>query len=179
MGTLLHQAWLPSQALLTRISPWKTHSKALLPPTPNRNFTVRSQGRGFGASVPKDKNKKPGINDIQNNQSEAKNGDDDDDEIPQEVFDRMIRRVLFYVGTPMVTGLALLYVLSLLKEHGLYDVPGWLPLTTILISFGTSGLGIGLGTLSTSWDPEVEGSLLGFEEAKKNWPVMWKEGDKR
>ncbi|PWA93032.1 hypothetical protein CTI12_AA075800 [Artemisia annua] len=41
----------------------------------------------------------------------------------------------------------------------------------------TSTLGIAYGTLSTSWDADNKGSILGFEEAKENWVKMWEEDD--
>lgn len=99
----------------------------------------------------------------------------DDDEIPQPVFDRILRRILFTVGVPMASGVGLLSVYDALKRGQGVDVPSWLPLLTILVSFGTSALGIAYGTLSASWDPEKEGSLLGLDEARANWPVLWKE----
>ncbi|KAL5230384.1 hypothetical protein ABZP36_029160 [Zizania latifolia] len=101
--------------------------------------------------------------------------DDDDDELPQPVFDRILRRILFMVGVPMASGVGLLNVYRALEGGQGVTVPSWLPLLTILIAFGTSALGIAFGTLSASWDPEKEGSLLGLDEARANWPVLWKE----
>ncbi|KAH0705142.1 hypothetical protein KY290_009837 [Solanum tuberosum] len=34
-------------------------------------------------------------------------------------------------------------------------------------------LGVSYGIVSSSWDPMREGSTLGWNEAKKNWPVFW------
>ncbi|XP_068651332.1 uncharacterized protein PAM68-like [Aristolochia californica] len=104
-------------------------------------------------------------------------GIDDDDAIPQVVFDRILARTLVSVGIPMASGVGLVYLLAMLKERGVWDVPQWLPFVAVLLSFGTSGLGIAYGTLSTSWDAEKNGSVLGWEEAKQNWPVLWKEED--
>lgn len=98
-----------------------------------------------------------------------------DDELPQVVFDRILRRILFTVGVPMASGVALLNVYDALKRGGGAEVPSWVQLLTILLSFGTSALGIAYGTLSASWDPEKEGSLLGVDEAWTNWPELWKE----
>lgn len=98
-----------------------------------------------------------------------------DDELPQVVFDRILRRILFTVGVPMASGVALLNVYDALKRGGGAEVPSWVQLLTILLSFGTSALGIAYGTLSASWDPEKEGSLLGVDEARTNWPELWKE----
>lgn len=90
----------------------------------------------------------------------------------------MLRRILISVGAPMASGFALLYLEGLVKKGGLWEVPAWLPFLTVLVSFGTSAMGIAYGTLSSSWDPEREGSLLGWEQAQKNWPELWKEEKK-
>ncbi|KAF0929958.1 hypothetical protein E2562_027087 [Oryza meyeriana var. granulata] len=102
-------------------------------------------------------------------------GEEDDDELPQPVFNRILRRIMFMVGVPMASGVGLLNLYGALERGQGVTVPSWLPLLTILIAFGTSALGIAFGTLSASWDPEKEGSLLGLEEARANWPVLWKE----
>ncbi|XP_066388704.1 protein PAM68, chloroplastic-like [Miscanthus floridulus] len=100
---------------------------------------------------------------------------DGDDELPQPMFDRILRRIAFTVGLPMATGVALLNVYDALKRGQGVVVPSWVPLLTILVAFGTSALGIAYGTLSASWDPDKEGSLLGIDEARANWPVLWQE----
>ena len=101
--------------------------------------------------------------------------DGDDDELPQPVFDRILRRIAFTVGLPMASGVALLNVYDALKRGQGVVLPSWVPLLTILVAFGTSALGIAYGTLSASWDPDKEGSLLGIDEAQANWPVLWQE----
>ncbi|KAM0863192.1 hypothetical protein ACQ4PT_044750 [Festuca glaucescens] len=106
-------------------------------------------------------------------------GGGNDDEIPQAVFDRILKRILFTVGIPMASGVALLNVYDALKRGRGVEVPSWVQLLTILLSFGTSALGIAYGTLSASWDPEKEGSLLGIAELQTNWPELWKEDDKK
>ena len=102
-------------------------------------------------------------------------GKDADDEIPQAVFDRILQRILFTVGVPMASGVALLNVYDAVKRGRGVEVASWVQLLTILLSFGTSALGIAYGTLSASWDPDKEGSLLGFDELRTNWPELWKE----
>jgi hypothetical protein len=101
----------------------------------------------------------------------VKQEDNDDDELPQPVFDRILRRILVAVGLPMASGVALLNLYESPKNNQV-EVPSWLSLLTILVSFGTSALGIAYGTLSASWDLEKEGSLLGIKEARANWPVL-------
>ncbi|CAL4931973.1 unnamed protein product [Urochloa decumbens] len=119
---------------------------------------------------------KPAVGSTGARASEKNNaGGEDDDELPQPVFDRILRRILFLVGVPMASGVALLNGYDALKRGQGVEVPAWLPLLTILLAFGTSALGIAYGTLSASWDPEKEGSLLGIDEARANWPVLWEE----
>ncbi|KAK9112709.1 hypothetical protein Scep_020228 [Stephania cephalantha] len=101
----------------------------------------------------------------------------EDDQIAPEVWDRMLKRILVFVGTPMASGVALLVMFSALKEHHVWDVPLWLPLLTTLLCFGLSPIGIAYGTLSTSLDPEKKGSVLGWEEVQRNWPEMWSAED--
>lgn len=101
--------------------------------------------------------------------------DDDDEKIPEAVWERMISRILFSVGAPLGTGFVMMQIFSVIKEQNLWDFPIWLPFLIIFITFGASALGIVYGTLSTSWDPERNGSVLGLEEFQKNWMDMWEE----
>ncbi|KAL0331005.1 UNVERIFIED_CONTAM: protein PAM68, chloroplastic [Sesamum angustifolium] len=63
---------------------------------------------------------------------------------------------------------------GVIPEVGLkIDVPTWVPFIVSFIFFGTALLGVSYGIVSASWDPMREGSLLGWNEAQKNWPVFW------
>ncbi|WOL00137.1 hypothetical protein Cni_G08850 [Canna indica] len=182
MTTLLHQAGLSSPPHIADAapSPRITSSSIITRPhyvnsTSRRSTQLQAQGsRGFGASVT-DKKRKASPDEDDGIYRNA--GEDEDDAIPQAVFNRMTRRILLSVGVPMASGVGLLYLESYVKKGGIWELPSWLPLLTILLSFGTSALGIAYGTLSTSWDPEREGSILGWEQAQKNWPELWKEED--
>lgn len=174
--------------LTKRVSPWMKrslspqHSTAIQAPgdplhiQPHRRTTeLHARAKGFGEAVTASDRKI-----IQDDESKnSSSGGDGDDEIPEEVFNRIIVRILFFVGTPMTLGVASLYLLSTLKEQHIWDVPMWVPYLTIVFGFGTSALGIAYGTLSTSWEPESKGSLLGWEQAQKNWPELWREEDER
>ncbi|KAG9455306.1 hypothetical protein H6P81_008210 [Aristolochia fimbriata] len=163
--------------LAKRSTPWQQR-KPTLQPTPASHLQhqpPRAGAKGFGTPP-------IAVSGKRNKREEDPKGtnagtDEDDDAIPQVIFDRMLTRILVSVGIPMGSGIGLVYFLAMLKERGIWDVPQWLPLVAILAAFGTSGLGIAYGTLSTSWDPEKGGSLLGWEEAKQNWPELWKEDD--
>lgn len=99
----------------------------------------------------------------------------EEEEIPQVVFERIIMRILGFVGLPMATGIGLLHVIGVVKERQLWEVPLWVPFVTMLLCFGASAMGIAYGTLSSSWDPDRSGSVLGFEEAQRNWAEMWRD----
>ncbi|KAL1206734.1 hypothetical protein V5N11_027292 [Cardamine amara subsp. amara] len=101
--------------------------------------------------------------------------EDDDRPIPQEVFEKMMGRIVVSVGTPLGLGVAILKLLEVLKDKNVWDVPLWVPFLTTLVTFGASALGIAYGSLSTNLDPTKAGSLFGLEEAKENWVEMWKE----
>ncbi|XP_045083816.1 uncharacterized protein [Aegilops tauschii subsp. strangulata] len=58
---------------------------------------------------------------------EEDGGNRGDDKLPQVVFDRILRRQMVY---------------DALKRGGGAEVPSWVQLLTILLSFGTSALGI-------------------------------------
>ncbi|KAK1431737.1 hypothetical protein QVD17_08333 [Tagetes erecta] len=138
--------------------------------THTKKYKIHAKAKGFnGAKLEKQKSII--------NEEKKKMKDEADDKIPDVVMERMIVRILFNVGVPLVTGLGLLQVFSVIKEQNLWQIPRWLPFLTTFITFGASALGIAFGTLSASWDAEDKGSLLGFEEAKKNWVLMWDEDE--
>ncbi|XP_078154240.1 transmembrane protein, putative (DUF3464) [Carex rostrata] len=101
--------------------------------------------------------------------------EEDSDEIPEKVFDRMLQRISISVGVPIGSGTTLIYVLDKLTKANIYEPPPWLPFFILLVTFGSGALAMAYGTLSTSWDPDKEGSFFGFEQIEKNWPVLWKE----
>lgn len=181
MGTLLHHViLLPSSLTGTAshrngIPSIKCSNRGLATPP-------RAQGsRGFGVPAPADHKSRSKGDDTAlrgDGRSSSSSSSSEDDEIPQVVLDRMLRRILISVGAPIASGFGLVYLEGWVKKGGLWEVPAWLPLLTILLSFGTSGMAIAYGTLSSSWDPENEGSLLGWEQAQKNWPELWKEENK-
>lgn len=153
----------------------------LNPTTPkphNKIWRVHAKAKGFNrppANVQREKI--ASIESVQGKSGERNAGNNDDDKIPDVVFGRIIRRILAYFGVPLVTGIVLLGVFDVLKEQHVWNVPIWFAFLTTFITFGASALGIAYGTLSTSWDAERKGSLLGFEEAQRNWTEMWKEDE--
>ncbi|XP_043718107.1 uncharacterized protein PAM68-like [Telopea speciosissima] len=152
---------------LKRASPFCTERSPTLLFT-QRTLKLQAEAKGFGGdSVTVSENKR--------SQRDNNGEDDENDTIPEVIFERMMVRILFFVGSPMGIGLAMLQVFDKLKEQEVWDVPLWLPFLMASLAFGTSGVGLAYGTLSTSWDPEKKGSLLGWIEAQQNWPELWKE----
>jgi Photosynthesis affected mutant 68 len=99
--------------------------------------------------------------------------EDRDATIPQVVTDRMMRRVGLSVGIPLTLGLSFFPFFYYLKKVLKIDVPTWIPFGVSFIFFGSALLGVSYGIVSASWDPLREGSLLGWNEARRNWPVFW------
>ncbi|KAK9276673.1 hypothetical protein L1049_006209 [Liquidambar formosana] len=131
--------------------------------------------RGFGSSPQKTKKTKKSKKD-----EEEEDDDDDEDEeepeegiIPEIVTNRMMSRMGFSVGIPLSIGLLFFPFFYYLKVGLKIDVPTWVPFIVSFFFFGSALLGVSYGIVSSSWDPMREGSLLGWNEAKKNWPVFW------
>lgn len=179
MASHIHLSTLQYHSHITKTSPHyhqplKNHSHSI-----RNTHILRAQGRGFGVSTTS--NKKQVQEKSKDNKSSNNNinkNEEDEDVIPEVVFNRMLVRVLLCVGLPMGSGIGLLYLLGALKEKGIWASPGWVPFLAILVTFGTSALGIAYGTLSSSWSVENDGTLLGWEQVQKNWPELWKEENK-
>ncbi|PKI32397.1 hypothetical protein CRG98_047216 [Punica granatum] len=104
--------------------------------------------------------------------------DDPDDDpsagiIPEVVTNRMMNRMAFSVGIPLFIGLLFFPFFYYLKVGLKIDVPTWVPFIVSFFFFGSALLGVSYGIVSSSWDPMREGSLLGWNEAQKNWPIFW------
>ncbi|PIN16285.1 hypothetical protein CDL12_11071 [Handroanthus impetiginosus] len=147
------------------------HNRRETPFLPPKTWRLHSGPKGFTGST---KDREP-IAKKSNTTRNGKNYIEDDEKIPEVVWERMISRILFYFGVPLGIGFVLLQVFNVLKGQELWDVPKWLPYLTTFVTFGASALGIAYGSLSTSLDAEEEGSFFGFEQVEKNWGEMWKE----
>ncbi|XP_059433874.1 uncharacterized protein PAM68-like [Corylus avellana] len=163
---------------LSKPSPWKPRSPNLHPTTmlnlkrPTSKLKPHASGpKGFTGTAPAT------IEGSDTSKNSNKTNNNDDEEVPQAVFNRIIVRILAFVLVPMGLGLAFLHIFGVIKEQHLWDVPLWLPLLTTFLTFGASTFGIAYGALSTSWDEEKKGSILGLEEARENWVEMWKQED--
>ncbi|CAI9755506.1 unnamed protein product [Fraxinus pennsylvanica] len=152
-------------------NPSKTHLKF------NPVSATLNSPKGFGPTSKKfKKSKKPKKNYDTNEEEDEDEEDEDEKEegvIPEIVTNRMMSRMGFSVGIPLFIGLLFFPFFYYLKVGLKIDVPTWIPFIVSFIFFGTALLGVSYGIVSSSWDPIREGSLLGWNEAKKNWPVFW------
>lgn len=132
--------------------------------------------KGFGPA-PRKRTKKPKREGDGEEESEEDEEDEEDEEeasvIPEVVTNRMISRMGFSVGIPLLIGLLFFPFFYYLKVVLKIDVPSWVPVIVSFFFFGSALLGVSYGIVSSSWDPMREGSLLGWNEAQKNWPVFW------
>lgn len=88
--------------------------------------------------------------------------------LPQVVADRMIRRIAGFAGVPL-GGLFVFFGAYFVAKYK-YDI-SVIPVVvayTTLGCIGSAGVGITYGIMSSSWDPENEGTALGFKEAQVN-----------
>lgn len=99
-------------------------------------------------------------------------GDDKYASVPQQVTDRMLKRILLFSGLPVATGLLLFPFFYFLKVTKGIDLPTWVVYVASTLAFGGGVVGISYGILSSSWDPRREGSLLGATEFKANLPIL-------
>ncbi len=87
--------------------------------------------------------------------------------IPQEVSNRMIRRVVFTTGLPTLSGMGVFVGSYLLITKGILDVPPAFTLSASALCFFVGLVGLSYGILSASWDKQA-GSILGIENIKPN-----------
>mmetsp|Transcript_10423 Transcript_10423/g.14727 ORF Transcript_10423/g.14727 Transcript_10423/m.14727 type:complete len:274 (+) Transcript_10423:166-987(+) len=88
--------------------------------------------------------------------------------IPEKVAMRMGKRMLPFVGIPLFGGMGAFVAFWYFATYrDLEFQPALVAVTTIvLLAFGL--LGITYSMMSASWDPEREGSALGFDEFSRN-----------
>lgn len=92
--------------------------------------------------------------------------------IPEAVSKRMISRIAVFCGIPTVLGISTFFVSYLVVSNGLFDLPNTAVLLVSMGCFGLGVLGLSYGVLSASWDEEVSGSTLGWEEFNTNFGRM-------
>jgi len=88
--------------------------------------------------------------------------------MPEAVSNRMLRRVVPFAGLPVFGSVVVFGGFWFANTQLGYDLPpsmvAYSTQALLLLSFA----GITYGVMSTSWDEEEEGTLLGFKEAARN-----------
>ena len=97
-------------------------------------------------------------------------------EVSPVVNSRMFRRILAFSGVPIAAGIALFPAFYYLKTVAGVDVPTWVVYFVQSITWGGGLAGISYGILSSSWDPDREGTLLGGSEFRANLGAILERG---
>ncbi|AFZ30021.1 hypothetical protein Glo7428_1459 [Gloeocapsa sp. PCC 7428] len=92
--------------------------------------------------------------------------------VPKVVSDRMARRMAAFCGIPTALGMSTFIVSYLIVSHGWFKLPNVAVLLVSMGFFGLGVLGLSYGVLSASWDEEIVGSMLGWQEFTSNWGRM-------
>ncbi|MEG4395571.1 PAM68 family protein [Microcoleus sp. BROC3] len=92
--------------------------------------------------------------------------------IPEAVSKRMISRIAVFCGIPTIMGISTFFISYLVVSNGLFDLPNTAVLLVSMGCFGLGVLGLSYGVLSASWDEEISGSTLGWEEFNTNFGRM-------
>ena len=95
-------------------------------------------------------------------------------EVSPVVNSRMFRRILAFSGVPIVAGVALFPAFYYLKK--VVDVPTWVVYLVQSVTWGGGLAGISYGILSSSWDPNREGTMLGGDEFRANLGAILERG---
>lgn len=98
--------------------------------------------------------------------------------IPQVVSTRMARRMAVFCGIPTFLGVATFVICYVVVSQGLVKLPNVAVLLASMGFFGLGVIGLSYGVLSASWDEEIVGSTLGWQEFKVNLGRMastWRE----
>ncbi|MGB3267426.1 MAG: PAM68 family protein [Microcoleus sp.] len=101
-----------------------------------------------------------------------KTGGKQSQSIPEVVSKRMISRIALFCGVPTLLGISTFFVSYLIVSKGLFDLPNTAVLLVSMGCFGLGVLGLSYGVLSASWDEEVSGSSIGWEEFNTNFGRM-------
>ncbi|CAH9120304.1 unnamed protein product [Cuscuta epithymum] len=166
---------LISSAPTKNLLPFSLHTPNPTQSPPSKsNLTLSATRKGFGYTTSQKKSKR---SKRKPRNEEGKEEDDEEEEetegvIPEIVTNRMISRMGLTVGIPLMVGLLFFPFFYYLKVGLKIDVPTWIPFIVSFICFGAALFGVSYGIVSSSWDPFREGSLLGWNEAQKNWPVF-------
>ncbi|MGK7900964.1 MAG: PAM68 family protein [Hormoscilla sp.] len=92
--------------------------------------------------------------------------------IPEAVSKRMVRRMALLSGIPTAFGMLTFGVSYGIHVYTEFTLPNVAVLLTSMGCFGLGVLGLSYGVLSTSWDENAPGSLVGWPEFTTNFSRM-------
>ncbi len=93
-------------------------------------------------------------------------------QIPDAVSNRMIRRMVVLCGIPTVLGISIFFVSYLLFHNMGIKLPNSAVLFASLGCWGLGVLGLSYGVLSSSWEEDNPGTVLGWQEFRINLERM-------
>eukprot|EP00597_Dinobryon_sp_UTEXLB2267_P005311 CAMPEP_0170061670 /NCGR_PEP_ID=MMETSP0019_2-20121128/3159_1 /TAXON_ID=98059 /ORGANISM="Dinobryon sp., Strain UTEXLB2267" /LENGTH=229 /DNA_ID=CAMNT_0010267575 /DNA_START=82 /DNA_END=771 /DNA_ORIENTATION=- len=89
--------------------------------------------------------------------------------VPEVVADRMIGRIAAFFGIPVFGGLGIFVAAYFYSKKYDMVIPPMILAYVTQVPFVLGLVGITYAILSSSWDPETPGSVLGIEEFKLNF----------
>ena len=92
--------------------------------------------------------------------------------IPKVVSDRMAQRMALFCGVPTVLGIVTFIISYVVVNYGWFKLPNVAVLLVSIGFFALGVLGLSYGVLSASWDEQILGSKLGWQEFRTNWGRM-------
>ena len=88
--------------------------------------------------------------------------------IPEQVSQRMIKRMAIFSGIPTGLGMSSFFIFYWIVSHDWLDIPTSAVGMVSLGLFGLGVLGLSYGIFSSSWDEHRVGSWWGWEEFTQN-----------
>ncbi|MEM8639337.1 MAG: PAM68 family protein [Cyanobacteria bacterium P01_G01_bin.54] len=88
--------------------------------------------------------------------------------IPEDVSRRMIRRMVIFCGVPTGLGLSSFFLFYFVATQGWFDLPPYVVFYVTLVLFGLGVVGLSYGILSTSWESDRPGGIIGWREFTLN-----------
>jgi hypothetical protein len=88
--------------------------------------------------------------------------------IPEAVSKRMVRRMALLCGIPTVLGISTFFGSYFLVTNLGLKLPNAAVVLVSMGFFGLGVLGLSYGVLSASWDEEIPGTKLGWQEFTTN-----------
>ena len=92
--------------------------------------------------------------------------------MPEVVSQRMLRRVVPFAGIPIALAFLVFIGFYVANTQFELDLPPSIVAGATQVLFVTSFGGITWGVMSTSWEEDEEGTLLGWEQVQKNTAMM-------